>query len=360
MANPLKRLNQWFSMIQGVPLSQKIFFVQNLQVMIKAGLPLAQALNALTAQSTNAKLKRITLDAYQQIEAGQTLSTVLAKYPRVFPKVFIAMIRAAEVSGNLENILGQLVIQMKKDYELISKVKGAMTYPVVVLIAMIGIGIGMMIFVIPKITSIFTEMAAQLPLPTRLLIGLSNFVNYHGIITGAIVIILTAAVVIFIRHPRGQYLFHRLLLHSPVIGPIIKKINLARFARTLNSLIKTDIPIVQSFQITAHVVGNLIYREIITATGRELKTGSTINAPLSQHADLFPPVVTQMIQVGEQSGNLEELFDELATFYENDVHETMNNLSSIIEPVLIVILGIAVAAMAIAIIMPMYSLTSQI
>jgi type IV pilus assembly protein PilC len=343
-----------------VSLTHKIFFIQNLQVMIKAGLSLTQALSALTKQTTNKKLKAIIEESWHKVEKGEPLSQSLKGHPEVFSEVFSSMIETGEASGNLEGILRQLVIQMKKDHELISKVKGALTYPVVVLVAMLAIGIGMIVFVIPKITGIFTEMNATLPLPTRILIGVSTFITTHGILSVLIVVGMVTAFILFIRNPKGKYIWHTLLLKTPIVGPIIHKINLARFSRTLNSLIKTDIPIVQSFQITSRVVGNLIYREKIAETGEKLKKGISITEILTQYPDLFPPVATQMIQVGEQSGNLDELLDELATYYENDVHEIMSNLSSIIEPIMILILGVGVGAMAIAIIMPMYSLSSQI
>jgi len=355
----LKKANDFLLRFQGVPLTQKIFFVQNLQVMVKAGLSLSQALSTLIKQTSNPKLKKVITESYHNVEAGEPLSDALSRYPRVFSEVFTSMIKAAEASGNLENILHQLVLQMKKDHELISKVRGAMIYPAVILVAMTGIGIGMLVFVVPKITVVFAEMNAELPLLTRALINTSGFINNNGILSVAILIGVIAGFITIIRNPKGKYLWHKILLKTPSIGPIIKKVNLARFSRTLTSLIKTDIPIVESFHITSRVVGNLLYQEKIAEAGQKLKTGSAINEILSKYPDMFPPVTTQMIQVGEQSGDLDELLDELANFYENDVHETMNNLSSVIEPILILVLGLAVGTMAMAIIMPMYSLTEQ-
>lgn len=356
----LTKIKTFLSKLQGVPLTQKIFFSQNLEVMIKAGLSLAQALSALAKQTTNKKLKKIIEETYESVERGEPLSQNLKKYSEVFPEIFTSMIEAGEASGNLEGILHQLVVQMKKDHELISKIKSAMTYPLVVTVAMLAMGTGMIIFVVPKITAVFAEMNAQLPLPTRILIALSNFIVNHGIISALLVIGVIGGFIAFIKNKKGKYLWHSLLLKIPSIGPIIKKINLARFARTLDSLIKTDIPIVNSFEITAKVVGNLIYREKIEEAAEKLKKGSSITEILSVYPDLFPPVTTQMINVGEQSGNLDELLEELAIFYENDVSEIMGSLSSIIEPIMILILGAAVGAMAIAIIMPMYSLSEQI
>jgi len=360
MRDLIAKINKFLNKFQRVPLTEKIFFIQNLQVMIKAGLSLSQALNALGRQTTNQKLKEIIIEAKTNVEKGQQLSQNLANHHKVFSEVFTAMIAAGEASGNLEGVLKQLAIQMKKDHEIISKVKGALTYPLVVLCAMVAMGLGMMIFVVPKITSIFEEMNAQLPLPTRILIGFSKFITQHGILSFLIVAVIIGGFIYFIRNPQGKMIWHKLILKMPLAGPIIKKINLARIARTLNSLIKTDIPIVEAFRITSRVVGNLVYRERITEASEKIKSGSTITEVLSKYPELFPPVATQMIDAGEQSGSLDELLEELSDFYESDVHDTMANLSSIIEPIMILVMGVAVGAMAIAIIMPMYSLSEQI
>ncbi|MFH0819774.1 MAG: type II secretion system F family protein [bacterium] len=343
-----------------IPVKEKIFFVQHLEVMLKAGISLAEALKTLSLQTENKRFKEIIVDITQGVEKGEPLSNHLAKYNRVFDNLFVNMIKAGEASGQLENVLRRIYIQMKKDHELRSKVKGAMIYPAVVVFAMIVIGTLMIVFVIPKITAVFKEAEVTLPLPTRVLMATSEFVIQNYLV---VIIALIGLIYFFfklISTKRGKYIFHSILLRLPIIASIIKKINLARFSRTFSSLLKTDIPIMQTLDITANILGNVLYKEEVLKASRSVTKGISLGELLKKNGSLFPPVVTQMILVGEQTGSLDNVLEELAEFYENDIDQIMKNLPSIIEPVLILILGVAVAGMAIAVIMPMYSLTQAI
>ncbi len=343
-----------------VPQSEKIFFVEHLRVMIKAGISLASAIETLALQTENKRFREILGDIYQNIEKGETLSHGLASYPRIFDELFINMIKAGEITGKLEEVLERLYLQMKKNYELRSRIKGALIYPVIILVAIILIGVGMMVFVIPRIAPIFEEVGATLPLATRLLIDSSNFVVNHGL---SLTLILLVIIVLAIRGSKtreGKYYLDRAILKLPIISPIIKKINLALFSRTLSSLLKTDIPIVQTFKITANVLNNELYRRALIQSSEKIKKGLTIKEAIKDYSYLFPPMVIQMISVGEETGSLDLVLDELASFYEEEVSEIMNNLPSIIEPIIIILLGIGVAWMAIAVIMPLYSLSEQI
>ncbi|MBU4332125.1 type II secretion system F family protein [Patescibacteria group bacterium] len=355
-----KKLIDTFVRFQGVPLSQKLFFTKNLQVMIKAGIPLSTALNILARQTPNEKFKRIIFAVHKKVEKGDSLAKSLSEYPKIFSEVFVNMISAGEKSGSLENILGQLTLQMKKTHELLARIKSALAYPAFVILAMVGMGVLMLIFVIPKIIDIFAEINATLPLPTRILIFVSNFIVKNGVwvILGAVVLLVFT--IKFLRSKRGQKYFHKALLATPILSPIIKKINLAKFSRTFSSLLATDIPIVQTLQITGRVLGNTSYQEYVIHVAEEIKSGESVAKVLSQKPALFPPVVTQMVEVGEKTGSLDNILKDLAEFYEEDVNQTMSGLSSIIEPVLILVLGVAVAGMAVAVIMPMYSLSQQI
>lgn len=345
---------------QPVTLAEKLFFTKNLQVMIKAGLPLSVSLQTLARQTENKKFKKILNEITIKIEKGQLLALSLSNYPRVFPEVFVNMVEAGEKSGNLENVLSQITIQLKKSHELIAKIKGALAYPVFVVAAMFGIGSLMMVYVVPKIIEIFKEFETQLPLPTRVLILLSNAITDHGIWLLLFLLIIVAAFVKLIRTDKGRYFWHKILLKTPIIAPIIKKVNLAKFSRTFSSLLKTDIPIIQTIEITSRVLGNRIYRNYVNNVSENIKKGEAIAATLSQNPAIFPPVITQMIEVGEKTGSLDNILEDLADFYEEEVGQTMSGLSSIIEPILILILGAGVAGMAISIIMPMYTLTQSI
>ena len=338
----------------------KIFFVQNLQVMIRSGLPLDRSLKTLADQTRNKYFQKIIADLASQTEKGIAFAQSLGKYQKVFGDLFINMVEAGEVSGRLEDVLSQLYVQIKKLQELKSRVISAMTYPVIVTVAMVGIGIGMMIFVVPKITTIFEDMSAELPAATKLLINISNFIVNNGVASFLIFFAFIIFLVISLKARVSNYFYHALFLKLPVFGPIIKKINLAKFSRTLSSLIKTDIPIVKSFEITAQILGNRLYKKSLMESVEEVKAGLSLTEVLKKYPKLYPPVIIQMTAAGEETGTVDEVLGELAGFYEDEIDQIMKTLPSIIEPILILALGAAVAVMAVAIIMPMYTLTQHI
>jgi len=354
------RLANYFLDLLGVPVKEKLIFIQNLSVMIKASIPVLAAFRTLAEQTENKQFRRILKEISLKLEQGLTLTESMRPYPKVFNELFINMVNSGEVSGKLEEVLHYLHLQIKKQYTLTMRIKSALTYPLIVVAAMIGIGFFMMIFVIPKITSVFTEYKVTLPLATRILIGVSNFLANHWLIS---LLIIGAVIFIFIKilkTRKGKYFFQTIALHTPIFGPIIKKVNLASFSRTTSSLLKTDISIVNAFQITANILGNLRYREVVTEIGEKIKKGGQINEVVKNYPKFFPPMVTQMITVGEQTGEITSILEDLAVFYEEEVDQTMQNLPSIIEPLLVLLLGVGVGAVAIAIIMPMYYLTETI
>lgn len=340
--------------------AEKIFFTHNLQVMVRAGLSLATALKTLAEQTSNKAFRIILEDVSIYVSRGIALSDALAHHPKVFSDLFVNMVRAGEKSGKLEEVLEQLTIQIRKSNSLISKVRGALTYPIIVIVAMVGIGIAMMTFVIPKITAVFVESNAVLPLPTRVLIATSDFMVTNGIWIGIGFVIFIILFIRFIHTKKGKKMWHTFLLKLPVFSPILKKVNLAKFARTFSSLLKTDIPIVQAFHITATTMGNVCYRDVVETTAERVKKGVTVSTVIKEYPKLFSPLMAQMIAVGEETGTLDNILEELALFYEEDVDNTMSNLTTIIEPILMIILGLGVGAMAIAIIMPMYNLSEVI
>ncbi len=343
-----------------VPLKEKLFFVQHLAVMLKAGISLSIALKTLAKQTTHKYFAYIINDVSLLVEKGTSLTESLRKHEKDFGELFINMIEAGELSGKLENVLAELHKQMKKQHELISKVKSAITYPVVILVAMIGIGAFVLIVVVPQMTGMFKELNAELPIPTQILIKVSDLLSQNLILFSIIAIIIIFLFIKIIKTEKGKYYFHKLLLVSPVFGMITKKINLANFARTISSLLKTDILIIKSFQITSNVLGNVHYRQAVFNMSEAVKKGKTISSVISEYPKLFPPIVSQMVAVGEETGEIDSILDELADFYETEVNQTMSNLPSLIEPLLIIFLGCGVGGMAVAIIMPMYSLSTSI
>lgn len=342
-----------------IPLTERLFLIQNLAVMVRAGLPLSRALSTLAEQSSSRTTKRIMGQLHDDVEHGQTLAEAMEKFPKSFGPLFVNMVRVGELSGTLESILQQLYVQLKKDHELVSKVRGAMIYPVVVLVAMVGIAAFMMTFVIPKLTPQFAELGAELPLPTKILIGVSNFFSEHALIafTGAIAAVLA---ITWLIHRPLQGPWHRLILMLPVFGKIARKINLARFTLTVGSLIKTDVPIVQTVRITASTLANRTYRDALATVAEQLKQGTTMHESLAAYPRLFPPLVTQMVAVGEETGSLDSVLGELATFFDEDVNQTMKDLPTVIEPLLMILMGIGVGGMAVAMLLPMYAISSKV
>ncbi len=348
------------SLFGSASLIERVLFTKHLQIMIKSGLSIARALSILEQQTANKKFKQIIKNVELGVEKGQTLATSLSKYPKEFPEVYVNMVKVGEASGRLEESLEQLAAQMKKDYDLINKVRGAMMYPAVVLTLMVGVVILVVVYVLPRLTSVFKSMTVDLPITTRMLIGLSEFVEQYGIILLIGIILFIVLVILYGRSKSGKPKFHTLYLRTPILGKIVKKINLARFARTSSSLIKSGVPIIKVLQIVSGVLGNIQYKNRMLEASKEVKKGKNLSDILSKDRKLFSPVVTQMIAIGEETGTIEDILEELADYYESDVENTMDNLSSILEPVMLIILGLGAGVIAVSVIAPIYSLVNQI
>ncbi len=355
-----RRFADFIDRLQTIPVVERIFFTQYLHVMIRAGFSIARALDTLAQQTNNKRFKKIITEIRGDVEGGLSFSKSLAKYPSVFSELYVNMVAAGESSGKLDEILNRLADKLKKDHGLISKVKGALTYPIIIVVIMVGVAVLMVVAVIPKLTEIFTENNAQLPLVTRVLVAVSNFLIHNGVATVVGVIVLLVLFMRLIKTSKGKRWLDALLLKIPIFNTIIKKVSLARFSRSLSSMLETNIPIIDTFLIISRTMGNTFYRAALEDTSNHLRTGSTIAKNLEQYPRLFPPLATQMISIGEESGSLDSISGELATFYEEEVDQTMSNLSTIIEPVLMLLLGVGVALMAVAIILPIYSLSQQI
>jgi len=357
--SPVKKKFQFNISFGKIKTTQKLFLIQQMQIMVKAGVPLTNTLETLIEQTKPSKMRTVLVEMKESIEKGTPLSDAMRPYEKDFGELVINMIAAGEASGRLDEVLQQVYLQLKKDHEIMAKVRGALTYPAIVVMAMFGIGTFMIIFVIPKLTSLFKEVNAELPLPTKILILISDFITQHGIIAFVGTVSFIGLFVWTIRTSKGKYLWHSLLLKMPVVGSIIRKVNVARFARTVSSFLKTDIPIVKTLQTTSRVLGNVHYKKALVSASEEVIKGITLEKALSPYAHLFNPTILQMIRVGEESGSLDEMLAEAASFYEAEVEQTMNTLPSLLEPILMLMLGVGVGGMAVAIIMPLYSLTQS-
>ncbi len=355
------KLNAWVeNIVHRVPIMQKILFVSHLKTMVKAGLSLIDALRILSQEVENKKLKSIIADITEGVEKGQQFSEVLARYPKIFPPVYVSMIAAGETAGKIEMALEQVSIQMKKNHELTSRIKGALMYPAVIVIAMVGISIEVVVFILPKLLIMFKEFDAQLPLPTRILIAITDFTQKYGLWMVILLILLIIGAVQLLKEYKVKRVVHTINLKLPIIGSIIKKINLARFTLTLSSLLESTIPIIDATRISSDVLNNVIYKEKLMAVSESLKKGEALSDILRQSPAIFPPMVTEMIMVGERAGKSESMLRELSEYYGNEVDTTMRNFTTIIEPIIILVMGLAVAGIAVAIIMPLYSLAQNI
>lgn len=343
-----------------VSMVEKLMFTRHLAVMIGAGFSLHKALEVLAQQTENKVFKKIINDLVLRIKRGETLADSMAKYPRVFNNFFISMVRVGEKSGNLEEVLKNLAQYLKKEHGFISKVRGAMTYPAVIIVVMIGMGILMMVMVMPKITAMFEELDVDLPITTRVLIFITNILSKYFIIAGIVFAILIFIAVKFLRTQKGKKFLGWLFLRLPVMKKITQKMNCARLARSFSSLIESGVPIVESLIIASQTVGNFAYTQSLIEVSVEVKKGRNIQDSLAKYEDLYPILVVQMTGVGEQTGELGGIMARLADFYEEEVSNITENLASIIEPVLMIIIGAAVGFFAVSMIQPMYSMMGNL
>lgn len=345
---------------RGVPAAEKMIFSRNLSVMIGAGLALTRAIETLAKQTTNEKFKSILTSITSEIQKGKPFSDAMEAHSNIFGDLYINMIRSAEAAGNMEDVLKLLAKQLKKEYDLKRKVKGAFTYPAVILVAMTGIGTLMMLFVVPNLAKTFNELGVQLPLSTRIIIGISEFgVNYWYFFI-AIIAGLIYSVVLFFRTKFGKDTADTILLKTPMIGSLTKKINSARFARTLGSLLDGGVPIMKSLEIVSKAIPNHYYNESLKTAIDEVQKGKPLSQTLEKYSELYPPLVTQMIAVGEETGAVTDILKRLAMFFESEVSESTKNMSTIIEPFLMIIIGIVVGFFAVSMMQPMYSIVGAI
>ena len=346
--------------IFGISLKDKLMFARNLSVMISSGLPLSRAIKNIGEQTSNKKFKKILDDIFTDIQAGSAFADGLAKYPTVFSDLFVNMVRVGEASGNLEEVLDILALQLEKEHDLISKVKGAMTYPAVILVAMLGIGIIMLTYVLPKITGIFTEMNVELPKSTQIIIAISDILrNYSYLVAGGFVFLIFF-IKIFFSTQAGKKTLSFMMIHTPAVSNLVIKINCARFARIYSSLLKSGVSVVEALKIVSHTLTNYYYQEALTESIEQIQKGINLSAIVKKHKKIFPILVSQMIEVGEETGKTEVVLLKLAEFYEAEVDQLTKNLSSIIEPVLMIIIGTAVGFFAVSMLTPMYSIMDNI
>jgi len=343
-----------------VKLKDLSIFCRQFSTMIDAGVSLVRALDVLGEQTQNPKLKRILREIQVEVESGQTLSKSMQRYPKVFNNMFIGLIRAGEVGGVLEEALQRLSHFMEKDMELRRKVKAALTYPAIVVVVAILIVLGLCTFIVPKFVELFKDLGVKdLPLMTQMLVDFSDFLKTKWYIGLAIVAALWFSIKFAGTTKVGRRVIDRLKLKVPVFGKLGHKICLAKFSRTLSTLLVSGVPILQAMETVAGTVGNEIISEAIMNARARIREGDRINEPL-QKSKMFPPMVVHMISIGEESGALDQMLSKIAEFYEGEVESALQSLTSAIEPVMIVFLGICVGFIVIAMFAPLLQVITNL
>ena len=350
----LERINYLLNRVSG---DELVMVTRNLGSMLVAGLTVSRALSVIERQSTNPRLKGVMKKVIAKINQGGQFYEGLADFPDTFDDLYVAMVKAGEESGNLAEALQTLAIQMERSNNLKKKIKGAMIYPAIVISVMVVIGILMMIYVMPQITGVFEGMDQELPATTQLLISTSDFlVEYTVLAIGGLIAAL-AAVVYFLRSRPGRIATSWAIPKLPVIGEMAKETNAARTARTLSSLLNSGVDVIQSIDITAEVVQNHFYRQILEEARDRVEKGTALSEVFIERSDMYPILVGEMILVGEETGQIAGMLGELATFYETEVERKTKDLSTIVEPLLMVVIGGGVGFFALALIAPIYSIS---
>ena len=343
----------------GVKTRDVVIFTRQFATMINAGLPLVQSLSILAQQTENKTLKDITRAVVYDVEAGNTLADALAKHPKAFSGLYVNMVAAGEAGGILDTILLRLATFLEKNDALVRKVKGALVYPAVIIsVAIIAVAV-LLVFVIPTFSSMFASVNMELPLPTRVVIKASDVLTrfWWAIILGAILLVVGARS--YYSTPNGRRNIDGLLLKSPVLGDLLRKSAVSRFTRTLGTLISSGVSILDGLEITAKTAGNRVVHDAVMQSRQSIAGGETIAGPL-QASGVFPPMVISMISVGEQTGGLDEMLTKIADFYDAEVDVAVSALLSLMEPVMIVVLGVIVGGMVVAMYLPIFDMVNAI
>lgn len=351
------KINYYLSRVK---LDELVMITRNLGSMLDAGLPLSRALSVVERQSKNPRLKGTMAELRQSISRGEPFYTGLKQFPNVFSPLYVAMVRAGEESGSLAPSLKSIGTQLERSANLRKKIKGAMIYPAIVISVMLIIGTLMMIYVIPTITATFLKLEIDLPITTRIIIWTSNFLQNHGLITLIGLIASVAAIISYSRTMPGKRTFHFLLIHFPIIGNLAKETNAAYTSRTLSSLLSSGVDVVGAINITEDVLQNVYYKDVLKKAAEKVEKGDPLSGTFIEEEKLYPILVGEMISVGEETGQISGMLSQVADFYENEVEQKTKDLSTIIEPILMVTIGAAVGFFALAMIAPIYSITDSI
>ncbi|HYD93054.1 MAG TPA: type II secretion system F family protein [Candidatus Paceibacterota bacterium] len=348
------------SITSGIKTEERITFTKNLAAMLTAGLTLSRALSVIERQSTNKALKKVTADLEARVKKGDAFSEALAAHKNVFSRLFIAMTKAGEESGTLAEALRVVARQMDRSFTLQKKIRGAMIYPSIILFAVVVIGILMMIYVVPTLAATFKDLQVPLPTATQTIINISDFMASHVILVFVILILAVAAIIAFMRSKVGSNIVLAVALRIPVIGTLVRETYSARAARALSSLLSSGVEMLSAIAIAEEVVGDNRFGKVVQEAGVRVKKGEPLSTAFIEHPKLYPVFVGDMIAVGEETGQVAGMLGQVAEYYETDVEEGTKDLSTVIEPMLMLIIGAFVGVFAISMISPIYSLSSSI
>jgi type IV pilus assembly protein PilC len=336
-----------------------VIFTRQFATMILAGRPLVQALDILAQQTENKALAEVTRQVVYDVESGHTLADALSKHPRAFTALYVNMVAAGEAGGILDTILLRLAVFLEKNDAIVRKVKGAMIYPAVIFSVAIIAVVVLLIFVIPTFQQMFASVNMELPLPTRIVIGMSDFLQGFWWLLGLAIVAIGVGIQRYYATENGKLVIDRLLLRAPVVGDLLRKSAVSRFTRTLGTLISSGVSILDGLEITARTAGNRVIHDAVMESRGSIAGGETIAQPL-QKSGVFPPMVTSMIAVGEATGGLDEMLTKIADFYDDEVDAAVGALLSLMEPIMIVVLGVIVGGMIVAMYLPIFGMINAV
>lgn len=352
--------NAKITLFKSVKLSEKIMFTKNLAGMLRAGLPLSRALDVLDKQTSNDYFKEIIHTLLDTIDKGGTFSEGLTKYPGVFSALFVSMVKAGEESGSMPNALLEIGVNLEKTYALNRKIKSAMMYPMIIVGAIFIIGILMFLYVVPTLTKTFKDLGTELPTSTKIVVGISDLISNHIILLLLGIIVITVGMIFAFKMPKTKRMIDFVSIKIPVVGTLLKEVNSARTTRTLSSLLTSGVSIGRAISITKEVLQNSYYKQVLTEVEKAIEKGEPMSGVFKKHISLYPVMVGEMMEVGEETGKLSTMLFDIATFYESEVDAKTKDLSTIIEPVLMIFIGGAVGFFAVSMLSPMYSIMDNI
>ncbi|MBI2356515.1 type II secretion system F family protein [Candidatus Dojkabacteria bacterium] len=350
----LKEIN-----VGGVPIKDKVVFMRQLATMIGAGLPLTQALEILEAQATNPMFKRTISNVLGDVQGGEGLAESFRKSNNVFDSITLNLVEAGEESGNLQIILERLAVELEEQKKLGEKLKSAMIYPSIIVLVIVGVVLLMMFVLVPAMAQIYGEFGAELPAITQFMITASNFfINYWWLLA-TIAILVAILYKYYYDSPNGKKFIHRVSLKLPIFGMIVTKMQIAQFTRLLALLLKSGLSIVKALELTAGSLTNVIYKDAVMVAKKEVEKGVALALPIAR-AQIFPLIISQMIAVGEESGEMDNVLEKMAEYYNDEVTVATNNIATLMEPLMLVLMGGVIAFIALAVYMPMFNLSGVI